>query len=365
MKKSVLFTVLFIFILAAAGFYFLNPGEAPKVPEVPAKEIMKVMPLDEKSPVRWLQVQNLIKNETVTLEKKNEEWLMIYPVKYPAETVAVQGLITALKLSGRARRLLPEKDWEEYGLLKPNIKIGIQTEEGKARRYLYLGDDSPVGPFAYARWEGEEEYFLIQRDLKRAFDRTVYSLRLKQVFRVPLKDVSKMRVRSMDQEYEVEKRADGWYWLEPIPLLGKPLAKRYVDQIVSQYGDLFVKEFLDDEKKSKEELGFGILSPWIKLWGRNPTVSARSQDPEGPVLAGTDKNKAAEQITIGQELAARDSFIARREGENGYFLVARENVRKLFQIFETMSQEALNPTPEETAAEAKALEPLDLRAPGK
>lgn len=347
MKKSVLWMVLLAFLLAAV-FYFLNPGDAPKTPEISAKEIMKVMPLDEKSPVRWLQVQNLIKNETVTLEKKDNDWVMIYPVKYPAETVAVQGLVTALKLSGRARRLIPEKDWEEYGLLKPNIKIGIQTEEGKARRYLYIGDESPVGPFAYARWEGEEEYFLIQRDLKRAFDRTVYSLRLKQVFRVPLKDVSKMRLRSMDQEYEVEKRADGsWYWLEPIPLLGKPLAKRYVDQIVSQYGDLYVKEFLDNEKKSPEELGFGILSPWIKLWG-------------------SDKKKPAEQITIGQELAPRDSFVGRREGEKGYFLVARENVRKLFQIFETMSQEALNPQPETPAVDASpAAGPLDLRAAGK
>ncbi len=366
MKKSVLLMVLLVFAVAA-GFYFLNPVDSVKSPQIPAKETIKVMPLDEKSPVRWLQVQNLTKNETVTLEKKDGEWVMIYPVTYPAETVAVQGLITALKLSGRARRLLPEKDWEEYGLLKPNIKIGIQTEEGKTRRYLYLGDDSPVGPFAYARWEGEEEYFLIQRDLKRAFDRTVYSLRLKQVFRVLLKDVTKMRVRSVNYEYEVEKRPDGnWYWLEPIPLLGKPLAKRYVDQIVSQYGDLFVKEFLDNEKKSPEELGFGILSPWIKLWGRNPTVSARSQDPEGPVLAGSDKKKAAEQIIVGQELASRDSFIARREGEPGYFLVARENVRKLFQIFETMSQEALTPSAETPAPDASpASELVDLRAPGK
>ena len=345
MKKSAMIMVVILF-LAAAGFYFFNPDESMKVPQTPAKEVLKVMPADENSPVVWLQVQNIAANQTVTLEKKNGEWLIIYPVSYPAETVVVEGLVAALKLSSRARRLLPEKSWEEYGLLKPNIKLGIQTQEGKSRRYLYIGEDSPVGPFVYARWEGEKEYFLIQRDLKRAFDRTLYSLRIKQVFRVPLRDVTKMRVRSLDHEYEVEKRTDGWFWLEPIPLLGKPLEKKYVDQIVSQYGDIYIKEFLDNDKRAPEDLGFEILSPWIKL-------------------SGKDKSKTSEQITIGQELPERDSFIARREGEKVSFLVARENVRKLFQIFETMSQEALNPTPEAKAQAAAAAAPVDLRAPVK
>lgn len=342
MKTSTIVIVVLLFA-AALGAYFLSPEQKIKMPETPGQEAAKVMPADENSPLRWLQVQNILKNETVTMEKKDGEWVLVYPVSYPAETIAVEGLVAALKLSARARHLLPEKDWDEYGLLKPNIKIGIETEQGKGRRYLYVGDDSPVGPFVYARWEGEEEYFLIQRDLKRAFDRTVYSLRQKQVFRVPLNEVTKMRIRSMDQEYEVEKREEGWYWLEPIPLLGKPLQKKYVDQIVTQYGDLFVKEFLDNEKKSPDELGFGILSPWIKLWGR-------------------DKAKNLEQITIGQELPDRDSFVVEREGEKTYFLVARENVRKLFQIFETMSQEALNPTVEPASAATEEAEPLDLLA---
>lgn len=343
MRKSALFTALILFA-AACFFYFGFPPEKVKDPENLTKENARVLPVDEKSPVVWMQIQNLAKNQTVTMQKKGAEWKMLFPVAYPAETLSVDSLVTALKLSARARRLMPEKDWEEYGLLKPFIKVGIQTETGAGRRYLYIGEDSPVGPYAYARWEGEKEYFLVQRDLKRAFDRTVYSLREKRVFRVPLKDVTKMRIRSMEQEYEIEKRPEGWYWLEPIRLLGKPLQKKYVDQIITQYGDLFVKEFLDSEKRSEQELGFGLLSPWIKLIGQ-------------------DKTNAVEQITIGQEMPERDSFVARREGEQIFFLVARENVRKLFQIFETMVQEyEAGLGAEQAPASGPSSATVDLRA---
>lgn len=332
MKTSVTFSVVALFAAVMAAYIYLVPEQSQQAaPKVTAP--VKIMPVEEKAPVHWLQIQNVENNETMTLEKKDGNWMIKFPVVYPADTLMIEGLIAALRVSVRARRLLPEKPWDEYGLLRPVLKVGVETEGGK-RRYLYLGDPSPVGPYIFARWEGDEEYFLISADLRKAFSRSVYSMRLKQVFRTPLNEVTRMRIRTLDNEYEVEKKGDVWYWLEPLNLLGQKLEKKYVDQLVSQYADLYVKEFLDYEKKPENELGFTLTSPWIKLWGK-------------------DKNaKEVELIRIGEEQPPRDSFIAYHGTDKIYFLIARSNVRKLFEIFETMAHSKQIET---TAASAAAV----------
>ncbi len=332
MKTSVTFSVLALFAAVMAAYFLWEPQPLKNISEPKAPVMEKIMPADEKAPVRWLQIQNMENNQILTLEKKGETWMLRFPVESPADTFMVDGLATALRVSNRSQRMKPEKIWEEYGLLKPSLKIGVETEPGH-RRYLCIGDHSPVGTYYYARWEGESEYFLISEDFKKAFSRSLYSLRLKQVFRTPLNQVTKMRIRTLDKEYEVEKKEDTWYWLEPIDLLGKQLEKKYVDQLVSQYADLYVKEFLDNEKRPEAELGFTLTSPWIRLWG-------------------TDKGKTVEEIKIGEEEPTRDSFIAYNASDKAYFLIARQNVRKLFQIFETMALE--NQSEQPPAAEAEA-----------
>lgn len=333
MKISVTLTVAALFAAVAGAYFYYTPPSERKPGTIEAPQ--RILPAGDTAPIRWLQIQNFEKNEIVTLEKKDGSWMIRYPVNYPADNMLADGLVTALKLSNRARRLLPEKSWDEYGLMRPAIKIGIETEAGPKREYLYLGDPSPVGPFVFARWEGDKEYFLVSNQLKDAFSKTLYSVRLKQVFRTPLNEVTRMRIRTLDKEYEVEKKQGEWYWLEPLELLGTKLPKKYVDQLVSQYGDLYVKEFLDQEKKPETEMGFSLTSPWIKLWGQ-------------------DGKQTVEEIRIGKELPERDSFVALHGTEKIYFLIARMNVRKLFVIFETMAEEAKGKSAAPAAPKAPA-----------
>lgn len=326
MKTSVTAAVLGLFALTCAVYFYMVPLDRAALQKAVPKKSMKILPPDEKTPIKTIQIQNLEKNETILLVKNGNLWEINYPIRYPAESMLAEGLVTALKLSSRARRLLPEKDWAEYGLLKPKIKVGIETEGNARRRYLYFGDSSAVGPYVFARWEEDPEYFLVSQDLKAAFTKSLYALRLKQVFRTQLQDIKKLRIRTPSQEYEVEKRGEEWFWLEPIPLLGQKFSKKRADELVAQFSGLFVKEFMDGEKKQEREMGFTLLTPWVKLWSG-------------------DSKKESEEIRIGQELASRDSFVARRTGEQVYFLIARNNVRSLFQMFETFAEEARAPEP--------------------
>lgn len=327
MKSSVTYAVLGLFVLACLAYFYLVPEERIDPAKMIPRQAMKIMPADENSPIELIQIQNADRKETITLRKKETGWEIFHPLVYPADNMIMEGLITALKLSSRARRLMPEKGWEEYGLQKPAIKVGIETKSSGKRRYLDFGDDSPVGPYVFARWEGDKEYFLVSKDLKNSFSKSLYSLRQKQVFRTPLQDIQKMRLRTTSREFEVEKRVDGWYWLEPIPLLGKQLPKNRVDELVSQFSGLYVKEFLDQETRAQRELGFTLLSPWIRVWGQDAAAKP-------------------EEIKVGQEIAARDAYVVHRSDDKSYFLIARSNVRALFQMFETMAGEMMGPEPQ-------------------
>ncbi len=319
MKASVTVTFTFLFLAVAALYARLNPATLPGVLDSTAGPL-RVLPLLNDGGVQWMQIQNLEKKETVTLQKKDGIWRISFPVSYPADPLIAEGLATALKISSKARRLFPERGWEEYGLLKPSLKIGVEAEPGR-RRYLYLGDASPVGHFVFAKWEGEKEYFLVQADLKKAFERSVYSLRLKQIFRTPPNEITKIHVRALDGDYEILKKGQKWFWMEPIPILGKPVPKKQSDEILAVIADLYVKNFLDEEQGSRQALGFSATSSSVKLWGG---------------AAG----KTPEVLKIGREAGTQDAYYGLRENEKTVFLVARGNIRVLFQMMETLAQSA-------------------------
>lgn len=323
MKSSVTVGFSVLFLAVAVLYLRLSPVSLPGAAS-PSETLLRILPLLNDGGVQWIQIQNTEKKETITLQRKSGVWRILFPVSYPADQLMIEGLATALKLSSKARRLLPERDWDEYGLLKPPLKIGVEAEPGR-RRYLYLGDRSPIGHFVYARWEGEKEYFLVQEDLRRAFERSVYSLRLKQVFRTPLQEVSKLHVRTTNADYEIFKKGEKWFWMEPIPILGQTVPKRQSDEILAAIADLYVKDFLDQEKGAPETLGVSAMSPSIKIWG---------------------KGKKPEVFKIGRELETQDAYYGLREDEKTFLLVARGNIRGLFQMVEAMAQ------PEKPAAKA-------------
>ncbi len=317
MKTSITVTFTFLFLAVAALYVRLNPATMPGISD-PSNVPLRVLPLLNDGGIQWMQIQNLDKKETVTLQKKDGKWRISFPISSPADPMMTEGLATALKLSSKARRLFPERDWDEYGLLKPSIKIGVEAEPGQ-RRYLYLGDRSPVGKFVFARWEGEKEYFLVQADLKKAFERSLYSLRLKQIFQTPLNEINKIHIRTLNADYEIYKKGQNWFWMEPIPILGKSVPKKQSDEMLAAIADLYVKDFLDKEQASRQDLGFSIASPSVKLWGGSAS---------------------AEVLKIGREDGTQDAYYGSKENGKTVFLVARGNIRALFQMMETLAQSA-------------------------
>ncbi len=322
MKTSTTLVFLFLFVIVTAVYVFLvgNENREKAMKSLPV-ESMQLVPLEKDEQISRLKIENIAKKLSVTLELQNGKWVILEPVRYVADPLVVEGLATALRLSTKAKRMTREKDWAEYGLAKPSLKIEVGTTKNKRGRVLDIGDLSPVGNFVYARWEGEEECFLLNADLMRAFDQSLYGLRMKRIFRMPLKDVTRIVVQTAAGNYEIAKMENDWYWVEPVPILGEKISKRDLDYFFSKIERLFIKEFLDDKADSPSDLGFSGLTTRV-------TVKAGK--------------KEQETLVLGSGFPERDSFYAMRADENTVFLVSKSILDDFFEGLNTMAQDYSN-----------------------
>jgi len=315
MKVSVTLTFSALFLAVGTVYLYFKAVRTA----VPSSEIAAAparVPLVEGDPVEWIRIERQGDPKVITLAREGNRWMLKEPVVYEAEEPIVQGLAAALAVTTKAHPLVPEENWEAYGLEPPETKIGIRTREDRNTRTLALGAASPAGDAVFARWEDSREYFLLPADFSKAFERSLYSLRAKRILRTPPASVARFSVKMFRSEYEWVRRGEKWSWIKPATLFGKPVEEEMASDVLSHLFHLYVKDFLDGEKKSRTELGLVSSGIVIKLWG---------------------EKAVPEIVYLGREAAHLDAYYGYREGEEGYLLAARDNVRAFFESLEMVS----------------------------
>lgn len=321
MKTSITLIISGLFVLVSGAYFYLMPAGGGPQNGRPDPVAMQLLTLEKGDRIAKIKIEKK-DQPAIVLSREGEDWKIEEPVSYPADQMLADGLSVAMIVSVKERKLPREKgkSWKEYGLEDSAIKVGVKTAMNDTWRVLFFGDSAAIGNFVYARWEGENEYFLVNADLKKAFDRTVYSLRFKQFFRTPLADVRKIRIKTLDGDYELTKQDDKWYWMDPVSLLGEAASKEQVDDLLMLLRELGIKDFLDKETRSVSLFGISNISPQITLWGAKTNV---------------------ESIKVGLEVPTKDAFYGQREGDPLLLLVARANIKGVFAIIKAMADESM------------------------
>lgn len=309
-------TFFLAFLLSGLGLYYFVSEISPRQ-RLTELEPVKVLTLKEGDSVSFLGIERPKLKEKISFRRQGPDWRMEAPVSYPAENFLVEGMIDALTFSRRARRIgFKEAQAREFGFDSPEIKITVQREKEPQPFTLLLGEKSPVLGGFYAHWEGEKEYFLVPLEVKASFERSVYSLRQKKLFRFKGEEVVEMAAKLGEKEFRVEKRGEKWRWA--LPALNRELPLEKVSELVYAFQSLYVKEFLDGEKAAKKEFGSSFL-------------------------ALREKDGKEEKLLLGASESRKEALYALREGEDLLLLVSEKNLRTLFQTFETLFLESAPP----------------------
>jgi hypothetical protein len=329
-------TIVFVLLFATVTVIYIYQTRLAKqvLTNVP-DEVNRNIVLSQKDVIDRVELRDHVQKTQIALRKKKEGWKLELPVRYPAENQIAEGFAIAARMASRQPRLQAEKDWEEYGLAKPEFEILFDIA-GEKEATLLIGAQTPIGNSVFARWKGERGYFLLPREMKAMFRQSVYALREKRIFRAPPETFNKIYMEMGERSYQWKKDGDDWYWFEPVEKFGQKVDPEQMNAVLAVLQNLHAREFHDNNKKSRAELGFFMIHDRIRV------------DSEG------DKT---EQLHFGNEVPDRNAYYGFREGEETVFWVDRQKVIEVFDLMRAIQKYNESQAGENPKLETKDLSP--------
>ncbi|MDD5085979.1 MAG: DUF4340 domain-containing protein [Candidatus Omnitrophica bacterium] len=248
------------------------------------------------------------KGEDIVLKREGNEWKIVRPIMAPAEFFIVDGFLRALSLLKQERTFIPSGGMDEYGLASPRLEVGIRTEKVPQERRLMVGDKEPLGQYYYAAWHGSDKVFFMSENLFASLDKSVYSLRDKQVLKFNQPDVNLIRIVDGDRKILLRLGKNGWFLRA-----GRRTLKadsRAIDFYMAQLGGIFAKRFCDEKDRKDPSLGFSPQKRWIEI---------------------REKGKTSALLVIGSEIVEADGFFAVLKGAGPVIVIAYGKVNDLFK----------------------------------
>jgi hypothetical protein len=312
-------TLALLLILGGlATFYFIKVKTQKKPAPTRGAEIssgettnpdLYVLNLKEKEEINRFQLHDFSKKTAFYFEKKNEKlWQLTKPVNYPGEFLIIDGFTRLLKLSPRFRELdFKGLKNEEFGFDRPKYKICVSTNVTSKEKCLLIGEEAVAGGGRYAKWEDEHEFFIVGNDFVSVFDKSLYSVRKKQIFDLLENPIH--LIQSQGSMFELEIRRQGKLWLLEKPKQAM-IGPDAMNALLVQMAGLFVKEFVDGEDWQNSK--FGLKKP-------------------AQVLRVLFENKSEEVLMCGNEVFGREAFYCRTSADATVFLISSGKLDKVKQ----------------------------------
>lgn len=274
-----------------------------------------ILSLSDKDFVNHLTIRDTSKKTEISFLKAGEHnWQITKPVDYPAESVFIDGFVSSLKLSPRLRQFpFNGTSVKEFGFDSPQLSVCISTKQLPIERCLLIGSNAVAFNGAYAKWNDEAKYFLVDANLLAAFDKTLYTLRKKQIFTLLDKEITSIQFRSLKREFIIQRKGKQWWLEKPVQAAVGPDA---INNLLIYLNGLYVKEFLDNERPDNPKLG---------LKSRARLIQVKFQD-------------GSEQMLLqGNEAAGRDAYYALGSDGKTVLLVASGKLNKTEDIFKALT----------------------------
>lgn len=332
--RTIVFSLLFA---AAAAIYIFQAGLTRQIRAIMPDEVNRTVVIQKTDAVECIEILDSVQKTEVALRKEKGAWVLERPVRYPAESQFVEGFSVAARMSSQQPRLRAEKEWNEYGLENPELEIRFDVT-GKGRVTLLLGASAPVGKAVFARWKEERGFFLLPPEMKSMFHQSVYALREKRLFRGPADGIRKIFVEMGGVSYEWRKAQGDWYWFDPVEKFGRKASGERMELVLQGLLSLHAREFLDNNKTSRAELGFFMIHDriWVEYEAEALLPSARSRGPDAP----SSQDGSREDFYFGDEVPDRNAYYGLLGGDDVVFLVDRTNVIAFFELLRKLWTEA-------------------------
>jgi hypothetical protein len=209
-------TGVLLLVLAGLGSYiwFVERKNEPK-PEG-EREKVTVLAVD-KAKAKEISLV-VASGEAIRLVKEGSAWKVTAPFAAPADTSAVESMLTSLeKLEADEVVVEQAANPAEYGLDKPSRTVSAVVEGAPAPLKVEFGAKSPDGSSVYARAAGSPKVYLVPQWVEGSFDKKPFDLRDRDLLHVKRDDVRQLEVAGPEGSYALARTDAGeWAFTKPV-----------------------------------------------------------------------------------------------------------------------------------------------------
>ncbi len=199
--------------------------------------------------------------DTIKLVKEGTGWKLVSPFTAPADTSAVESMLTSLEKL-QADEVVSDQpgDLAQYGLATPSRTVSALVEGAKDPLSVQFGTKAPDGSSVYAKTPSAPKVYLVPSWVEGSFDKKAFDLRDRDLLHVKRDDVRQIEVAGPEGGYALA-RTDAGEWA-----FTKPLATRAgrwaVDGLLGTVENLRMESVAEENASDPKELSrFGLGQP--------------------------------------------------------------------------------------------------------
>jgi hypothetical protein len=204
-------------VLLAAAFSYIWFVERKQEPKKEGEREKATVLAVDKAKVKEISVATK-GQDAIRLVKQGSGWALTSPFAAPADTPAVESILTSLEKL-EADEVVAEQvsDFAQYGLAEPSRKVAVVVDGSSAPLAVDFGAKAPDGTSVYARKPGEPKVYLVAQWVEGTFDKKPFDLRDRDLLHVKRDDVRSLEVVSPEGSYALARTDAGeWAFTKPV-----------------------------------------------------------------------------------------------------------------------------------------------------
>ena len=265
------------FVLAAGLFaviFFLDHFLRP-----PAAGSHNVLPGLQPAAVTSVQVIPAGALE-IRADRVDHTWLLAKPVAYPAQSAAVELLLTTLQKLAPATRITAAElqanhsASADFGFDTPQFSLVI--EAGDQRWQLIVGNKTPPGDQVFLRVVGIDGAFVADADWLKFIPRNTYNWRSTALVAADVNSCDTIVLTNSSKTIELRRDATNRLWRMIRPLAARADSER-ITEALQQLSAANITQIVTDDAKA-DPAAFGLQPADLSLWfGRGTNLLSALQ----------------------------------------------------------------------------------------
>ena len=191
-----------------------------------------------------MKIEITATDETTTLSKQNDSWVVASMDNYPADGEGVTELLSKVTEFKNTQRVSnnPEKQ-AEFEVDSTGVEAKLIDANGKVLAHLFVGKTTPGFLSSYVRPADSNDVYIAQGYLQSVFDKGTRTWKDRTIFSFNKGIVTQLNVISPEETVELRLDAEGtWQMIKPVAAAAKATE---VDALLTAFSELDTDDFAE------------------------------------------------------------------------------------------------------------------------